>query len=174
MDDILELGEKGVKLNIYVAASFCYTEQAKTSQHKYIIEKIVNRIGSTMADKGIEAEFYLPHLFKVQDAWDMSLEEWSRKVYEKDLLELTGSNIVIFLSFGKENNDGAAWEVGFVNGINFSGVDEKIPVVVVKLTDEPESLMISNSCSRIITADEIEDYDWETLPEYKTDLEKLG
>lgn len=157
-------------MKIYIAASFAYEDKAKTSQRKDLIEKTVKRI-----KKLLKGNYYLPHQLKIPNAWDISLEEWSRKVYEHDVKALDEADLVIFLSFGKENNAGSVWEVGYIIGSNSQvlSFDEQ-KLIVIKMTDEPESLMISNSVDRIITSAEIETYDWKTLPEYKTNLEKLS
>lgn len=157
-----------MKNYIYIAASFAYEDKAKTSQKKDLIEKTVKRI-----KKFLKGDYYLPHQLKIPNAWDISLEEWSRKVYEHDIKALENANIIIFLSFGKENNAGSAWEMGYVHGVN---MHEKITkkVIAIKMTEEPESLMISNSVDRIIMSNEIETYDWNTLPKYKTKLERVS
>lgn len=157
-------------MKIYIAASFAYEDKAKTSQKKDLIEKTVKRI-----KKFLKGDYYLPHQLKIPNAWDMSLEDWSRKVYEHDIKALHDADIIIFLSFGKENNAGSAWEVGFVCGrrvMQIPNYDQDL--VVVKMTNEAESLMISNYCDKIISKDEIDNYDWENRPAYKTKMEKLS
>lgn len=155
-------------MKIYVAASFAYEDKAKTSQRKDMIEKMVERI-----KKCLDGDYYLPHQLKIPNAWDISLEEWSRAVYEHDVKALNEADLIIFLSFGKENNAGSVWEVGYIIGRNTRASDQQ-KVVLVKMTDEPESLMLTNSIDRIIDQSEIETYDWATLPSYKTKLEKLS
>lgn len=157
-------------MKIYVAASFAYEDKAKTSKRKELIEKTIKRI-----KKLLKGDYYLPHQLKIPNAWDMSLEDWSKAVYEHDIKALHDADLIIFLSFGKENNAGSAFEVGYIIGRNTKvlSFDEQT-LILVKMTDEPESLMISNSVDRIITEAEIETYDWKTLPEYKTALEKLS
>lgn len=154
--------------NIYIAASFCYEDKAKTSQRKDLIEKTVKKI-----KKYLKGKYYIPHQLKIPNAWDISLDEWAKAVYEHDIEALRRSDIIIFLSFGKENNAGSVWEIGYMCGYNNCMVDKR-PIIVVKMTDDIESLMISNSINRIIKADEIDDYDWANLPEYKTELNKLS
>jgi len=161
--------------NIYIAASFAYEDKAKTSQKKDLIEKTVKRI-----KKFLKGNYYLPHQLKIPNAWDISLEEWSKAVYDHDIKALEDANIVIFLSFGKENNAGSAWECGWVAGYN--ALVSQLPVeptdikkmIMVKMTDQIESLMLSNSIDTIIMDSEIESYDWENFPAYKTPLAKLS
>lgn len=168
---------------IYIAASFAYENKAKTSKRKYLIEKTAKRILNAIYKLDPvavdEYGFYIPHQLKIPNAWDMSLEDWARKVYEEDFSKLVEADIVIFLSFGKENNSGSVWKVGYVCGRNAMMIplqreDLIKKLVVVKMTDEPESLMISNSCDTIISEKDIESYDWITLPKYRTNLEKLS
>ena len=156
-------------MNIYIAASFAYEDKAKTSQKKDLIEKTVKRI-----KKHLKGKYYLPHQLKIPNAWDISLEEWSRAVYNNDVQHLEAADLLIFLSFGKENNAGAAWEIGYFIGRNIGLGEGYKPVVMIKMTDEVESLMLTNSITRIIFEKEIDSYDWENLPHYKTELNKLS
>ena len=155
-------------MNVYVAASFAYEDKAKTSQKKDLIEKTVEKI-----KKHLKANFYLPHQLKIPNAWDISLEEWSRKVYEQDLKALKNADVVLFLSFGKENNAGSVWEVGYTIGRNES-THVNIPVICVSMTSDPESLMFNNSVWAMLKESEIDTYNWSTLPKYKTKLDRLS
>jgi len=157
-------------MNIYICASFCYEDKAKTSQRKDLIEKTVKRI-----KKRLKGNYYIPHQLKIPNAWDMSMEEWGMSVYNHDMEALNNANLVIFLSFGKENNAGSVWEVGYVAGHNSMvlSFDEK-KIIMIKMTDEVESLMVTNSVHTIINEREIETYDWNILPEYKTGIAVLG
>lgn len=167
-------------MNIYIAASFCYEDKDKTSQRKYLIEQTVKRI-----QKKLKGNYYIPHKLTIPNAWDISLEEWGAAVYQHDIEALDKADVVIFLSFGKENNAGSAWEVGYAigqktigrcynEGYSFEETLTYRKVICVKMTDEPESLMITNSVSAIITEAEIETYDWQELPYYKTKIERLS
>lgn len=147
-------------MKTYIAASFAYEDKNKTNLRKQQIEKVVSKIK-------LNTTFYIPHQLKIPNAWDISLEEWSRKVFEHDIEALNESNLVIFISYGKENNAGSVWECGYAYAKN-------IPVVVIKMTEDVESLMISNTARAIIRESEIEGYDFTTLPEYKTTLDKLS
>lgn len=149
---------------VYVAASFAYEDKTKTEERKKKIEEVVKKIKKAV---GRNFMWYLPHQFKVENAWDISLEEWCKKVYDHDIEALNNANLIIFISFGKENNAGAVWEVGY-------GVAKGKKIICIKMTDGPESLMISNSINAIIKEEEIDSYDWNTLPNYKTNLEKLS
>ena len=149
---------------VYVAASFAYEDKEKTEERKKQIEEVVSQIKKIV---GRKFGWYLPHQFKIENAWDISLEEWSQKVFDHDLLCLGEADLVIFISYGKENNAGAVWEVGYAFA-------ENIKTIVIKMTDQPESLMISQSVHAIIKKEEIDSYDWDNLPKYKTQLDKLS
>lgn len=149
---------------VYVAASFAYANKDKTNQRKKEIEEVVKQIKNIV---GRKYGWYLPHQLKIENAWDISLEEWSQRVFEEDLKALDSADLVLFISYGKENNAGAVWEVGYATA-------KGIQTVVVKMTDEVESLMITQSVHSILTKEEITNYDWINLPKYKTKLEKLS
>ena len=149
-------------MKVYVAASFAYKDRNKTEARKADIEYIVNRV-----KQKLNADFYIPHQLKIENAWDMSLEAWAKKVYEHDINVLYSADLVLFISYGKENNSGSVWECGYAYA-------KGIPVVVVKMTEDIESLMISNTARAIIRANEIEDYDFSKLPRYKTALPELS
>lgn len=149
---------------IYVAASFAYTDRNKTNQRKNEIEEVVKTINENLKE---EVNWYIPHQLKIENAWDISLEEWSHKVFEHDLNALENADLVVFISYGKENNAGAVWEVGYATA-------KGIKTIVIKMTDEVESLMISESVYTIMKKEEINLYDWVNLPKYKTVLNKLS
>ena len=163
-------------MNIYIAASFCYEDKDKTSQRKYLIEQTVKRI-----QKKLKGNYYIPHKLTIPNAWDISLEEWSNAVYQHDMAALNSADIIIFLSFGKENNAGSVWEVGYIYGRNYNistirGNTNPYSqqIIMIKMTDEIESLMLTNSVNAIISEKEIESYDWVNRPSYKTALSKIS
>ena len=159
-------------MNIYIAASFCYEDKKKTSERKYLIEKIVERLKKVIPG---DNKYYIPHQLTIPNAWDISMEQWARAVYTHDMNKLDEADLVIFLSFGKENNAGSVWEVGYVCGKNAMvlSFDEQ-KLVMIKMSNEIESLMLTNSIERIINEKEIETYDWTKFPRYKTQLDKLS
>ena len=147
---------------VYIAASFAYEDRNKTESRKADIERVVSKI-----KEKLDANFYIPHQLKIENAWDMSLEAWARKVFEHDYDNLDSADLVIFISYGKENNSGSVWEVGYAYG-------KQIPIVMIKMTSGAESLMITNSVRAIIQREDISTYDFTTLPEYKTTLDKIS
>lgn len=163
--------------NVYVAASFAYEDKEKTTNRKQQIEEVVNLIKNKLGDN---FSFFLPHNLKIENAWDISLEEWSNKVYQHDIRELNKADIVLFISFGKENNAGSVWEVGYAVGFNVGMstatdyVWDRKKVICIKMTDDSESLMVTNSVDILLTKEEIETYDWSSLRDFKTKLDRIS
>ena len=156
-------------MKVYIAASFAYNDRNKTEERKVDIERVVNKIKSHL-----DAEFYLPHQLKIPNAWDMSLEEWSYQVFNRDVDKLAEADIILFLSFGKENNAGSAWEIGYTFAhYQFDDAYHKT-TIMIKMTNDPESLMLYNSCDVIINEEDIEEYDWENMPYEKMALTKIS
>ena len=153
-----------MKKKVYVAASFSYLDQRKTEARKNDINRVVERIKVFSKQ---EFEWLLPHEIEVPNAWKLSLEEWSKEVYERDLEALDEADLVLFISYGKENNSGSAWETGYAFA-------KRKPIIMVKMNDEVESLMLFGSAHAIIMYYEIEKYDWDNLPNYITTLNKLS
>ena len=149
-------------MKIYVAASFAYEDKEKTAERKLMIEAIIDRI-----HKHLEGEYFLPHQMKIENAWDYTLMEWGRKVYEEDLKHLDDADMVLFISFGKENNAGAVWEVGYAAA-------KRKRIVVIKMSTNPESLMVVNSAHIMILPHEIDNVDWVNLPRVITEVYKLS
>lgn len=163
-------------MKIYVAASFAYEDKEKTESRKKKIEEVVERV-----KRLLPGDYYLPHTYKVPNAWDISLQEWSKAVYEHDIQQLDKSDLILFLSFGKENNSGSVWEIGYASAIkkyrtNLPGVIiyPSPKIICVKMTEEPESLMISNSVDAIIPESQIDSYDWINIPSIKVELKKVS
>ncbi len=155
-------------MKFYIAASFAYQDRNKTESRKEDIERIVNKINKSLYYYSeTRFDFYIPHQLKIPNAWDMSLEEWARKVYEHDINALDSCDVVIFISYGKENNSGSVWECGYAYAKN-------IPIVVIKMTNDIESLMVTNTVRAIIKEEDIEDYDFINLPKVICTLEKLS
>lgn len=149
-------------MKVYVAASFAYNDRNKTEHRKLDIERVVS-----IVKERLSADYYLPHQLKIENAWDMSLEDWARKVYEHDVNALDGADLVLFISYGKENNSGSVWECGYATA-------RGIPVVVVKMTNDVESLMITSTARAILKEDELKQYDFDLLPKFKTTLEQIS
>ena len=93
-----------------------------------------------------EQEVYCPWELKIENAWDISQEEWARKVFEADINELNKCDIVVMISYGRISSTGSAWEQGYCYA-------KDIPVHVIQMNTEPTSLMIYCGCNNFINLD---------------------
>lgn len=147
----------------YVAASFAYKDREKTEDRKKNIDRIVDYLqGLNSADS-----FFIPHHLQIPHAWDLSLEEWAKKVFEHDFKALDEADIVLFISWGKENNSGSVWETGYAYA-------KGKPVIVIKMNNDVESLMITNTARAFLKEDDIWNYDWVGLPTQKIMLTEIS
>ena len=144
-------------MKIYIAASFSCDSREETERRKQAINSVVAQLRALMPKN----EFYVPHELVIKNAWEISLAEWAHAVYNADVDALRHSQLVIFLSFGKNNNAGSVWECGCAYGYG-------IPVIVIRMTESTESIMLFGSARAIIDNWEIASYDWETRPRYFT------
>ena len=150
---------------VYLACSFAYTDKELTNERKDMMDKIEEYLQSdefNIKYKTIELQVYNPSKLKIENAWDYSYRDWGDLVYQEDKKQLDNSDLVVFVSYGKENNAGSVWEVGYACGKN-------IPVLLVSMNpDSPESLMTLHSAHACIDGFEgIKKYDFENMPKTK-------
>ena len=160
---------KNKTLKIYLACSFAYEDKRLTNERKEMMSKIETYLSSKdFRDKFDlnEVEVYNPSTFKVENAWDYSYWDWGDLVYQEDKKNLDDSDLVVFLSYGKENNAGSVWEVGHACG-------KDIPVLLVSIkSGSPESLMALHSAYSCIDGYEgLLNYDFKTMP--RTRIERI-
>lgn len=143
---------------IYLACSFAYKDKIKTEERKSIMEEVEKELTS----RGYQV--YNPSKLKIKDAWSYSMYDWGQLVFDEDVRALDESDAVVFVSFGKENNSGSVWEVGYSYAL-------KKPILVVSMTNEPESLMIIHSARSCVKGiDGLKTYDLDIMPENRIDV----
>lgn len=135
-------------MRIYLASSFAYSDRQKTEERK----SIMNLFEENLTQRGFEV--YNPSKLKIKDAWSYSMWDWGQLVFEADYKELTNCDLIVFISYGKENNAGAAWEIGY-------SYAKQIPIIIVSMDpSSPESLMLLHSADACLQGfDEFKDYD---------------
>lgn len=148
-------------MKIYLASSFAYADRQKTEERKATMEKFENNLLA----RGFTV--YSPSKLKIKNAWDYSMWDysmwdWGQLVFEADYQELNECDLVVFISYGKENNAGSAWEVGY----SFA---KQIPIIMVSMDkDSPESLMLLQSATACLQGyEEFKDYDLINRPAKK-------
>lgn len=137
-------------MKIYLASSFAYENKEKTTERKNTMIKFSEFLKS----KGFLV--YNPCELKIENAWDYSMYDWGEKVFEADKKEIDSSDCIVFISYGKENNAGSVWEVGY-------GYAKNIPIILVSMIpDTPESLMCIHSAHACVKGLEgLQKYDFE-------------
>ena len=117
-----------------------------------------------MAKKGYE--LFQPWAYQIPHAWDYPNTEWGQMVFMNDLKAIDGADIVIVLSYGRESTAGTNWEAGYAFGTGKT-------VIVVEMTDEVMSLMVSNGMyARVKGLDGLRDYDFDKMPKSRTDTDQ--
>ena len=86
---------------------------------------------------------YCPWELHIENAWDISQEEWAKKVFEADIEAINDSNVMIAISKGRMSSAGTNWEIGYAYG-------KDIPVHVIQINDEPTSLMTYCGCMNFV------------------------
>ena len=118
-----------------------------------------------LRDKGHEV--YAPIEHKIPNAWDYPNSEWGLMVFESDINAIQWCDAVVMLSHGRYSTAGANWEAGYAFGIGKK-------VIVVEMSSGTEmSLMVANgryATVKFLTG--LEKYDWETMPQSRTDTEQ--
>ena len=89
--------------------------------------------------RNMNYDVYCPFELKIQGAWDISQEEWSKKVFQKDLEAIDKADIFLMISSGRIGSAGTNWEQGYAYA-------KKKLIFVFQFTDEPTSLMTYSSC----------------------------
>lgn len=123
---------------IYIAGPFSKPEEREALKH--MIDVVAKRYGYN--DLYIPMEYKVPGDFqKLDGTWNLSNQEWARKVYENDIKHLSESEIVFALYVGHYCSSGTIWEMGYANG-------KDIPVyayIPEWAKNEDVSLMCMNS-----------------------------
>ena len=84
-------------------------------------------------------EVYCPWELKIENAWDLSQEEWSREVFTHDCKAMEDCDFAILISYGRESSAGTSWEQGYLYA-------QGKKVFVLQVTDKPTSLMTYVGC----------------------------
>lgn len=95
--------------------------------------------------RNADYEVYAPQEHEIENAWDLSNEDWARAVYREDVHAILNSDVVMILNFGMYSDSGTAWEAGYAYGM-------KIPTIQVLCGGENAtySLMMMNGCDKVI------------------------
>lgn len=106
---------------IYLAGS-CASEQ----------RTLMKNIAKLLRDRG--EEVYCPFELQIPNAWDMSQEAWSEKVFQSDVAALDNADLFLMISPGRISSAGTNWEQGYSYAKNKK-------IIVVQYTENNTSLM---------------------------------
>ena len=145
-------------MKIYLASSFAYEDKQLTETRKATMKQIQEYLES------LGFTVYNPSTLKIPNAWDYSYWDWGQLVFEADYKEIDTCDLVVFVSYGKENNAGSVWEVGHAYG--------KVPIIMVSMNPaQPESLMVVHSAHACVNGFEgLLNYDFKTMPRTRIDV----
>ena len=131
---------------IYLAGPFFSETEIKKTEYA---EKVLEKRGFT---------FFSPMRHKV-DAKPGTME-WSDQIFAMDKDEIHNADAVVALYYGGYSDSGTAWECGYAAAIGK-------PVILVHADRESNAnvMLISGSTTNIYLED-LETYDFETLPAY--------
>lgn len=141
-------------MNIYLAASLSHDKR----QSMYDALEILR-------NKGFKV--YAPIEHFIENAWDWPNDEWGLQVFRNDVEAIKNCDLVVSLTWGRlQTSAGTTWEQGFAYGIGKK-------VILVEMTDNVQSLMVANGRYATIKGlDELELYDFDNLPESRTNTEQ--
>ena len=114
-------------MKIYLAGS-CSSEQ------RTMMMKVAGRLREYY-----NTEVFCPFELKIPNAWDMSQEAWSQKVFDEDTRAIREADVVILITPGRESTAGTNWEQGFAYALGKS-------IYVFQITDKATSLMTYCGC----------------------------
>ena len=90
---------------------------------------------------------YCPFELKIENAWDMSQEEWSNRVFSHDVAAINNCDIFLMISDGRNSTAGTNFEQGYAYA-------KRKHIIVVQYTENETSLMTYCGCDFFINTDE--------------------
>ena len=115
-------------MNIYLAGSCA-------SEHRTMMRKIAGLLRN-------EPSFnvYCPWELKIENAWQMSQENWSQEVFTRDCKAIEDCDIMIVISYGRESStESTGWEQGYGYALGKK-------IFVLQVTDKSTCLMTYCGC----------------------------
>lgn len=88
-------------------------------------------------------EVYCPFELKIENAWEMTQENWAKEVFTRDVEAINECDYFVMVSPGRISSAGTNWEQGYAYALGK-------PVYVFQTTKEPTSLMTYCGCTKFI------------------------
>ena len=108
-------------MKIYLAGS-CGSER-----RSYMVS-----VGEELRALGFEV--YCPFELKIENAWDMSQEDWAQKVFNNDILAINSCDVMVMVTPGRQSTAGTNWEQGYAYALGKK-------IFVFQYTEDQTSLM---------------------------------
>ena len=115
-------------MKIYLAGP-CDTENRTT------MVNIANKLR-----QGYQCEVYCPWELKIDNAWNLTQEQWGAEVFFEDIKAIDACDVFVMISMGRKSTAGTNWEQGYAYA-------KKKKIYVIQMTDKPTSLMTFCGCS---------------------------
>lgn len=101
-----------------------------------------------------QLEVFVPRKHIIPDGEIIEHWLWAKYVYQMDVDAIIRSDVMVLLYDGLYSDSGTAFECGYAKALN-------IPIIVVYLTEDISSLMITNAAfSNLIGLDALKEYDF--------------
>lgn len=97
-------------------------------------------------------DLYVPMEHKIPGAYDISNQEWGRRVFEMDIKAMDDCDVVIVLNYGMYSDTGTAWETGYAFA---KGKDIYQVLCMDNKTDY--SIMMINGSGTVMTLEDLRD-----------------
>ena len=118
-------------MKIYLASPFFNEIERNTME----------RVLKVLRNSGYEV--FAPYEFIVPNAWDISNSEWGKIIFNGDVSEIDGSDVIVAINHGLRSDSGTAFEVGYAFAKNKK-------IFVVYFDENLDSLMINNATTGMI------------------------
>lgn len=110
--------------------------------------EVYNKAKRLLREAGYKV--YVPQEHTIEGAWEMSNEDWARRVFVEDCHAIDDCDVVMVLNFGMYSDSGTAWEAGYA-----FAKSKTVVQVLCGGENATYSLMMMNSCKNIVELPQI-------------------
>ena len=90
-------------------------------------------------------QVYVPQEHTIENAWELSNQDWANQVFIEDCYALDGCDYVMVLNFGMYSDSGTAWEAGYA-----FAKGKKVVQVLCGGDNATYSLMMMGGCDWVV------------------------
>lgn len=96
-------------------------------------------------------EVFVPQEHSIENAWDLSNEDWADQVCAMDVEAIHNCDVVIVLNFGLYSDSGTAWEAGYAKALG-----KRVVQVLCGGDNAVYSLMMLSSADKVVHFDQLQ------------------